>query len=607
MRAALSPAMMRRHSHNEFAMHRFLCLLLLLVALPAGANLFDKPPAPAQLGAALNNSNEFLPVGEAFKLSLISSSSESVKLRFVAAEGYYLYRHRLSFSSEPADIRLGDAVLPDGQAKHDEYFGDVEVYYEVLDVEVPLDNPDSRPFNLSVNYQGCADKGLCYPPQTEVLAIGGGAASNGVGAEGASAWSWADLALFFLGGLALTFTPCVLPMLPILTGVVLRGQPGGMRSLVLSLAYVLPMALSFAVLGALMGLFGAELNLQARMQSPWVLVPFAIFFALFGAASLGFLELRLPAAIDGPLQRLSQRLKGGTVLSAASLGVLSSVLVSPCVSAPLAGALLYISASGDALGGGLKLLALGLGMGAPLVLFAVGGGALLPKSGTWMVAVRNLFGALLMAVAIWLLERVVPGPVSLALWGLLAAGVALWLGVLELTPKTHHQKLAQLLGLPFLVFALVAWVGALQGQDDPLRPLGRMVSSAEATTVKSSQWQTVTTPAELDAALRNAQNNGAPLLLDWYADWCISCKVIEREVFPATEVARQLSDFQLVRFDITESNPAQRALLDRYQLFGPPAIQLFDGKGDEWLDLRVVGEVDAATFAARLTAARERF
>ena len=599
--------MMRRHPYYEPAMHRLLCLLLLLVALPTSASLFDKPPAPTQFGAPLNNSADFLPVREAFKLSLISSSSESVKLRFVAAEGYYLYRHRFSFSSEPADIRLGQAVLPTGQAKHDEYFGDVEVYYEVLDVEVPVDNPDNRPFNLSVNYQGCADKGLCYPPETEVLAIGGGAAASDAAANAATAWSWSDLALFFLGGLALTFTPCVLPMLPILSGVVLRGQPGGLRSLVLSLAYVLPMALSFATLGALMGLFGAELNLQARLQSPWVLVPFAIFFALFGAASLGFLELRLPAALDDRLQRLTQRLHGGTIFSAAALGVLSSVLVSPCVSAPLAGALLYISASGDAWGGGLKLLALGLGMGTPLVLFAVGGGALLPKSGPWMLTVRNLFGALLMGVAIWLLERVVPGPVSLALWGLLAAGVALWLGALELTPKTHHQKLAQLLGLPLLVYALVAWVGALQGHEDPTRPLGQIVSHAQATSVKSSQWLTVSTPGELDAALRNAQNNGTPLLLDWYADWCISCKVIEREVLSAPQVTRQLGDYQLVRFDITESNAAQRALLDRYQLFGPPAIQLFDGKGEEWLDLRVVGEVDAATFTARLSAARERF
>ncbi len=597
-------------------MRRLLPLFLLLFTLPAMAGLFDDPkPRGVIDDTTLNNSDDFLPVREAFKLSLVEQTPQSVKLRFVNAEGYYLYRHRFQFRIEPSDLAKGEAVLPAGEPKHDEYFGDVEVYYGITDVTLPIDNPIDLPFTVHVGYQGCADKGLCYPPETERIEVDGqGAApTNSAAAAAAPAntpggWTWKELALFFLGGLALTFTPCVLPMLPILTGVVLRGQPGGARSLVLSLAYVLPMAISFAILGALMGVFGAELNLQARLQSPWVLAPFAFFFALLGAASLGFLELRLPAAIDGPLQNLSQRLKGGTVFSAAALGVLSSLLVSPCVSAPLAGALLYISASGDALGGGLKLLALGLGMGTPLVLFAVGGGALLPKSGNWMIGVRNLFGALLLAVAIWLLERVVPGQVSLALWGLWAAGIALWLGVLELTPKTHHQKLAQLIGLPLLVYAVIAWIGALQGASDPLRPLGRIEASVatQATAATHSEWQTITTPAELDAALAEAKSAGQPLLLDWYADWCISCKVIEREVLTAPSVTAQLGGYRLLRFDITESNEQQRALLDRYQLFGPPAILFFGGKGDEWADLRVVGEISAANFAERLTRAATR-
>src|SRR5690606_18091685 len=542
--------MMRQRYSCELTMRRLLPLFLLLFTLPALAGLFDTP-APRGLldDAPLNNSSDFLPVREAFRLSLVASNGQSVKLRFVAAEGYYLYKHRFSFRIEPSDLARGAAVLPAGQPKHDEFFGDVEVYYGITDIELPIDNPIDLPLTVHVGYQGCADQGLCYPPESERIEVGENAAAEPAAAAttpmtdttAPGGWTWKELALFFLGGLALTFTPCVLPMLPILSGVVLRGQPGGARGLVLALAYVLPMALSFAILGALMGLFGAELNLQARLQSPWVLVPFAIFFALFGAASLGFLELRLPTAIDGPLQRLSQRLHGGTIFSAAALGVLSSLLVSPCVSAPLAGALLYISASGDALGGGLKLLALGLGMGTPLVLFAVGGGALLPKTGTWMVTVRNAFGVLLLAVSVWLLERVLPGSLSLALWGLLAGGVAVFLGALEFGPKTHRQKLGQIVGLALLVYALAAWVGALQGASDPLKPLGQLQAGSSQSTAKSGAWQTLSSPAELDAALAEAKAAGQPLLLDWYADWCISCKIIEREVFGNAEVGSKLA------------------------------------------------------------------
>lgn len=585
-------------------MRRLLSLILLLVVLPASAGLLDTPPN-AKLGAALNNSEDFLPVREAFRLSLVNSDARAIQLQFVAADGYYLYRHRFQFRSEPADIALGDAVLPAGEAKTDDYFGAVEVYHGVLDVQLPLNNPQQRPFTLQVTYQGCADKGLCYPPETQSFNIGDAPAS--AKPSPADAWSWRELALFFLAGLGLTFTPCVLPMLPILSGVVLRGQVGGLRGFSLSSAYVLSMAACFAVLGALMGVFGAELNLQARLQSPWVLVPFALFFGVFALAMFGLYELRLPHFISDRLDRVAGNTRGGSLWGAALLGVLSSLLVSPCVSAPLAGALLYISSSGDALGGGLKLFVLGLGMGAPMVLFATGGGALLPKSGTWMISVRNGFGVLLLAVSVWLLERVLPGPLSLALWGLLAGGVALYLGALEFTVKTHRQKLAQLAGLILLVYALASWVGALQGHSDPLRPLdGPVAAATPSASGEQSAWQTIRSPGELTQVLASAKAAGRPLLLDWYADWCISCKVIEREVLTAPAVTAQLSNYRLIRFDMTESNAEQRALLDQYQLFGPPALLLFAGNGDEHQALRVIGEINAADFAERLRQANAR-
>ncbi|MDO8711743.1 protein-disulfide reductase DsbD domain-containing protein, partial [Pseudomonas sp.] len=269
-------------------MRRLLCLLLLVLALPANAaGLLESRPS-STLGS-INNSADFLPVREAFQLSLVDSTPQSIKLRFVATEGYYLYRHRFQFRAEPAEVGLGAAQLPKGEQKHDEYFGDVEVYHGVLDVEVPRTDP--RAFTLAVTYQGCADKGLCYPPETERLNIDGIGATTPATAQ---SWSWRELALFFLAGLGLTFTPCVLPMLPILSGVVLRGQIGGLRGFNLSLAYVLPMAACFALLGALMGMFGAQLNLQARLQSAWVLVPFAMFFAVFALAMFGVFELKLP-------------------------------------------------------------------------------------------------------------------------------------------------------------------------------------------------------------------------------------------------------------------------------------------------------------------------
>lgn len=595
-------------------MRRLLCLLLLILALPAtGAGLLDSRPNATLGGAALDNSKDFLPVRQAFQLNLIDTTPDSIKLRFVATEGYYLYRHRFQFRTEPADIGLGAEQLPDGEKKHDEYFGDVEVYHGILDIDLPRKPGDNRPFTLVVTYQGCADKGLCYPPETERLSIGDPAAaasSSTVGAPTAStAWSWKELALFFLAGIGLTFTPCVLPMLPILSGVVLRGQVGGLRGLSLSLAYVLPMAISFAALGALMGMFGAGLNLQARLQSAWVLVPFSLFFVIFAIAMFGAFELRLPQALSNRLDRIAGKTEGGSLWGAAVLGVVSSLLVSPCVSAPLAGALLYISASGDALGGALKLFALGLGMGAPLLLVATGGATWLPKSGPWLVTVKNAIGVLLLGLAIALLSRVLPGQITLLLTGLLAAGVALFLGTLEFGVKTTRQRLAQLLGLFLLVYALTCWFGAWSGQTDPTRPLGRpqaAISNTGAAPSNASNWQTITTAAELDRVLSEAKNAGQPLLLDWYADWCISCKVIEHEVLPDPSVISQLEGYRLIRFDMTDSNAEQRALLDRYKLFGPPALLIFGKNGAERSDVRVVGEIDAKGLVERLIRANDQ-
>jgi thiol:disulfide interchange protein DsbD len=595
-------------------MRRLLCLILLTFALPAfSASLLDSRPASTLGGAAIDNSKDFLPVRQAFQLNLIDTSPESIKLQFVATEGYYLYRHRFQFRTEPADIGLGAAQLPDGEKKHDEYFGDVEVYHGILDVSLPRKAGDTRPFTLVVTYQGCADKGLCYPPETERLSIGGAAPSTAdaplTTGQGKTPFSWKQLALFFLAGVGLTFTPCVLPMLPILSGVVLRGQIGGLRGFSLSLAYVLPMAICFAMLGALMGLFGASLNLQARLQSAWVLVPFSLFFVVFAIAMFGAFELRLPRALNDRLDRIAGNTQGGSLWGAAVLGVVSSLLVSPCVSAPLAGALLYISASGDALGGALKLFALGLGMGAPLVVVATGGAAWLPKSGPWLVTVKNAIGVLLLALAIGLLSRVIPGQATLVLIGLLWAGVAVFLGALEFTEKTTRGRLAQLLGLFLLAYALSCWYGALSGQTDPLRPLGRaqvaQIAGNNAART-GDEWQTVTQVNELNRILAESKNAEKPVLVDWYADWCISCKVIEHEVLPDPKIVSQLKGFRLIRFDMTDSSPEQRALLDRYKLFGPPALLFFGKDGNELTNARVVGEIDVEGFSERLSRANDQ-
>ncbi len=413
-------------------MRRLLCLLFFLVlALPASAaGLLDSRPS-STLGS-INNSADFLPVRAAFKLSLVESTPQSIKLRFVATEGYYLYRHRFQFRAEPADIGLGAAQLPKGEQKHDEFFGDVEVYHGILDIDLP--RTDSRAFTLVVTYQGCADKGLCYPPETERLSIDGSDAAT-------TSWSWRELALFF----SCRCWPDLHPLRAADAADPFRGGPA--RAGRWFTRFQLVAGLCAANGRLFRPARCIDGNVRRTAQSSGALAVGLgagavrdVFFAVFALAMFGVFELKLPHAISSRLDRIAGRTEGGSLWGAAVLGVVSSLLVSPCVSAPLAGALLYISASGDALGGGLKLFMLGLGMGAPLLLVATGGAAWLPKK--WSMAdlrEKNAIGVLLLGLAIALLSRVLPGQITLLLIGLLAGGVGLFMGALEFVYKPPRK------------------------------------------------------------------------------------------------------------------------------------------------------------------------
>lgn len=592
---------------------RLLLICWLTFAGLAQANPFSQSSTGA-LGLLDGSGGQanFLPVHEAFRPGIVEADAERIVLIFEIAPEYYLYRHRLDFQLQGGSQSIQQVLLPDGLHKTDEFFGDVEVYYNQLQVELRLSAGTQPGRQLRVDFQGCADAGLCYPPETVLLNLPGAGAEPTLPAAGSGVFQglldnqqlgWA-LLLFFLAGLGLTFTPCVLPMLPILSSLVLGRQDiDRFRACALALSYVLAMAISFALIGALIGLFGAALNIQARLQSAWVLGTFAAFFSLFALAMFGVFELRLPAMVREPLERLGSRTRGGSLTGAALLGVLSTLVVSPCISAPLAGALVYISATGDAVGGAASLFALALGMGLPLLLVAIFGSALLPRSGPWLVTVKHIFGFGLLGVAIWLLERVIPGPLSLALWAALAAGLAVRLGLFDRMPHGAGGRIAQTLSLLAAVYAAAALFGALAGGNDPLRPLAPLTGSAAPASNNSSGFFTlVDDQAGIARELAQAKALNRPAVIELYADWCISCKIIERQVLNQPQVRQQLEGFARIKLDLTSNSADQRQWLSQQQLFGPPAFLFYDPAGQELRALRLQGEVDLETFTSRLSA-----
>ncbi|UPQ82685.1 protein-disulfide reductase DsbD [Pseudomonas knackmussii] len=550
---------------------------------------------------------DFLPVDEAFTLHVEQPDAGGVVLRWDIAPGYYLYKERLRFAGLPPG---NEPQLPPGEPYHDEYFGDSRIYRDSLEVQLP----DADLASLELGWQGCADAGLCYPPQSRTVELGGSStppsmpvqADDQALASGLQQQSlgW-SLLIFFGLGLLLAFAPCSLPMLPILAGIVVGSQAGPRRGMALAGAYVFSMALVYAALGVVAALLGA--NLQGWLMQPWLIASFAGLFVLLSLPMFGFFELQLPAGLRDRLEQAGRKRRGGSLAGASALGVLSGLLVGPCMTAPLAAALLYIAQSGDAVNGGLVLFALGLGIGTPLVLLVTVGNRFLPKPGPWMDRVKVSFGFLFLVAALYVLRPLLSDPLWVGLWGaLLVVGAS---GLLHLSRElVRHQALSRAVASLAGVWGVALLLGAAGGAQDVMRPLGVFTGG-----VASSQgaepahgFVGFSEPADLDRELAAARAAGQWVLVDYYADWCVSCKVMEKEVFGDAQVQAALTGVRILRPDVTQTDPASRELLNRYQVMGPPTLLFIGPDGEERRTQRITGEVDANQFLNRWNQTMER-
>ena len=650
---------------------------------PASGGLGEIAPGLAELlnlgeglGIDASGEDEFLEPDAAFVLSAAATGPGAIEARWNIAEGYYLYRDKFRFqAADGSGVTLGEASLPKGKVKDDEYFGRMEVYYGSVAALVPVSRAGLAPradgtLDVDVTYQGCAEAGLCYPPITKTVSLflpaaradtgagagseapdlaapgaedgsqmataapdlaglgmeggireapGGGPGLPGSGAVGGAASAgmpeqdriaealvsgnrWLVVLSLFGAGLLLTFTPCVLPMVPILSGIIVGQRVDGRsgvttrRAFMLSLVYVLAMAFTYAVAGVVTGLFGA--NLTSAFQDPWIVSGFALVFVLLSFSMFGFYDLQIPASWQAKLAALSHRQRSGTYAGVGVMGALSALIVGPCVAAPLAGVLIYIGRTGDPVLGGIALFALGMGMGVPLIVAGVSAGTLLPKAGAWTNAVKAVFGVMLLAVAIYLLERVAPEPVTLLMWAALLIVCSIYMGALDsLTAESGGwRRLWKGAGLVVLVYGVLVLVGAAGGQGDLLRPLKGIGLAAGKGAQHELAFRRVKGIGGLNAELHPAAARGRVVMLDYYADWCVSCKEMERFTFSDSGVQAALSEVVLLQTDVTENDALDKALLAEFGLFGPPAILFFGPDGRERRELRVVGFMSAGEF-----------
>jgi len=595
------------------------------------ADVFNKPLIVTGQDAV--NGEPALEPDEAFVYEAIGLSSETILVRFTAQPGYYLYRDKFAFrvvGDNGFEVRQAD--FPEGTIKDDPEFGPVEVYYGQIEIPVRVNRPagQEQTISLEADYQGCRDGDICYPPQKTRVELLMPAAAEAVNqnmvsespSEGTSKVKAIDypaseqdvlarkllnnpagaLFAFFIAGVLLAFTPCVFPMVPILSGII-AGQGERMttgRAFWLSLVYVLAMAVTYTVAGVLAGLFGQ--NLQALFQNPWILGFFIAIFIALALSMFGFFELQLPASMQTRLTQASNQQKGGSLIGVAVMGFLSALIVGPCVAPPLAAALIVIGASGSALLGGAALFALSMGMGLPLILFGVSAGKLVPKAGPWMDAIKAVFGIGLLALAIWMLERIVQGPVILLLWGVLAISSGVYLGALERIPEgaSGWRRLWKSLGLVLLLVGAIEIIGAATGGEDWMKPLEHVRSGSRTAQAELVEFEKIKSLADLDAAVASANRSGKPAMLDFYADWCVECVRMERNTFGEPEIQTLFGKIQPLQADVTENDDTDQALMEKYDIIGPPAILFFDRNGKELPGFRLVGYFEPEEFAAHL-------
>jgi thiol:disulfide interchange protein DsbD len=588
------------------------------------------PPAPAASPGAFDRLTavlrgvvpapgeaKLLPADEAFAFSAEVKDARTLTVSWRIADGYYLYRDKFRFTlPEAREVRLGEIRLPKGEPHHDEEFGDVEVFRGEIAFDLPLlrDTPQAQPLRLLARFQGCAERGVCYPPMEKTTALAlpaldtppAKAAPQSEQDRIASGFRQDSIGLTlltFLGfGLLLAFTPCTFPMIPILSGII-AGHGNHLsprRGFLLSLDFVLASALTYALFGVLAGLSGA--NLQAYFQKPAVLYASSALFVALALSMFGFYQLQLPVGLQNRLDQLNRRQQSGTWLGAAVMGVLSTLIVGPCVAAPLAGALIYIGQTGDAVLGGLALFALGFGSGLPLLVIGASAGKLLPRAGHWMNATKSVFGVLLLAVAVWLLARVVPLAVSMTLWALLLIIPAIYLGALDALPEeaSGWRRLWKGVGLILLTYGVLLLIGVAAGSKDPLQPLRGLAVASARTEPEGLAFRRVRSASELDAALSEAQSQHRPVMLDFYADWCVSCKELERDTFADPSVRAALGDALLLQADVTGNSAEDQTLLRRFGLIGPPAVLFFGPDSGERGAFRVIGYMAAPSFRQHL-------